>query len=381
MNLNPGIELDIAWGMDDARVRIDAAERVGRVRSWMQDKQLDGVLLSRRDNFAWLTVGGDNHVLKTTETGAGHLLITPDKQYLVAYTMDGERILSEEVPGQGYELVSVRWYEDEPRLKALSLGGARIAADTDLPGALDSSVELSRMHAPLSALELRRYRWLAATTGVTLEEVARRIRPRMSERQVAQEITCLFVSQGIDVDVLLVGSDERVEHIRHVVPSPKSIERYVLFNPTARRWGLHANVSRCVSFGPPKESLKRAFHAVLQMQARILGMLAPGVPYAQILELQKSWYAEFGYPEEWRSHFQGGTTGYVISDAGLGLTGERIADGQAFDWFVTLPGVMVEELALLADGHLELASAGVDWPMAAVPTGQGEIYLPDMWVA
>jgi Xaa-Pro aminopeptidase len=153
-----------------------------------------------------------------------------------------------------------------------------------------------------------------------------------------------------------------------------------LFNPTARRWGLHANVSRCVSFGPPEESLKRAFRAALEMEGKILGELAPGAAYARILERQKQWYAEYGYPDEWHNHFQGGTTGYVISDAGLGLTGERISDGQAFDWFVTLPGVMVEELALLVDGKVELASAGKDWPLAAVPAGQAEIRLPDMWV-
>jgi Xaa-Pro dipeptidase len=375
------MDTEIAWGMDDARVRADAAEKVSRVRAWMEAQRFDSVLISRRDNFAWLTVGGDNHVLKTTEAGVGHLLITPEKQYLVAYTMDGERILGEELPGQGYELAAVRWYEDEPRLKALTLGGPRIAADTPLPGALDCSVALSRMHAPLTPLELGRYRWLAALTGLTLEQVAPGIRPGMSEQKVAQQITCAFVSQGIDVDVLLVGSDERVAHIRHVVPSPKKIERYVLFNPTARRWGLHANVSRCISFGPPQENLQRAFRAALEMEGMILGELVPGAAYAHILERQKQWFAQCGCPDEWRNHFQGGATGYVISDAGLGLTEERVSDGQAFDWFVTLPGVMVEELALLADGKVELASAGQDWPLAAVPSGPAEIHLPDMWMA
>ncbi len=381
MNNHPGTDVEFLRQMDDPRVRADAAEKVRRVRAWMETRQLDAVLISRRDNFAWLTVGGDNHVLKNTEVGVGHLLITPEKQVLLAYTMDGERILGEEIPGQGYELVTARWYEAEPRLKALPLGGKRIAADTALPDVQDCSVELSRMHEPLTSLELQRYRWLAATTGVTLEEVACQIRPGMSEQVVARQITGAFASQGIDIDVLLVGSDARMEQIRHVIPSPKKIERFVLFNPTARRWGLHANVSRCVCFGPPKESLNKAFHAALGVEAKILAMLAPGVPFAQILERQKAWYAECGYPEEWRNHFQGGTTGYVISDAGLCMTAERVKNGQAFDWFVTLPGVMVEELVLLAGGKVEVASIGKDWPLAAISTDRGEISLPDLWIA
>jgi antitoxin VapB len=373
------INVNFPIQMDDPRVRADAAEKVARLRRWLADRGFDAVLISRRDNFAWLTVGGDSHVLKNTEVGVGHLLVTPERLVLFAYRMDGERLLEEELPGQGYELVTTRWYEDEPRLQALRIAGKRVAADTALPGVEDCSLELSRMHAPLTPLELARYRWLARQTGLTLEGIARWVRPGMTEQAVARRITTAFIEQGIDVDVLLTGSDARMERIRHAVPSPKAIERFVLFNPTARRWGLHANVSRCVCFGEPGARLQAAFSAALAMEGRLLGMLAPGLPYAEILACQKAWYAEAGSPEEWRNHFQGGTTGYVISDAALCQTDLTVPDGQAFDWFITFPGVMVEELALLADGKVELASCGQDWPAVRVPGC--ELDLPGMWVA
>jgi Xaa-Pro aminopeptidase len=374
-------ETSFPWQADDPRVRDIAEERVRRLRDWLTARGFDAVLLSRRENFAWLTGGGDNHVLKPTEVGVGHLLVTPTQKYLLAYTMDGERVLSEEVPGQGYDLVTVRWYEDEPRLRALTLAGKRIAADTDFPGVEDCSLELIRMHAPLALFERNRYRWLAYQTGLALEEIARWVRPGLTEQEVARQITTTLISRGMDVDVLLVGSDERMERIRHVVPSPKKIDRFVLFNPTARRWGLHANVSRCVCFGLPKDSLKRAFQAALEIEAKILGKLTPGLPFSQLLDCQKTWYAEAGYPEEWRKHFQGGTTGYTISDASLGLTEERIQGRQAFDYFVTLPGVMVEELVLLWDGQLEVASRGTNWPVIAFPGTLGDINLPALWIA
>lgn len=372
-------DIDFPWLADDPRVRAAAEVKVQKLRDWMEARHLEAVLLSRRDNFAWLTVGGDNHVLKPTEVGVGHLLITPNKKFLLAYTMDGERILNEEIPGQGYELVTVRWYEDEPRLKAVSLAGKRIAADTAIPDTEDCSLELSRMHSPLDSIELLRYRWLGYQTGVALEETAQWVQPGMTEQEVACQITINLVSRGMDVDVLLVGSDDRMEHVRHVIPSPKKIEQYILFNPTSRRWGLHANISRCVSFGRPKEVLEKRFRAAMEIEAKILEALTPGLSFAQLLQSQKNWYAELGYPDEWRNHFQGGTTGYVISDANLGLTEERVMDCQAFDYFVTLPGVMVEELVIL-DNQPEIASLGREWPSTTYSCRDREISLPIMWI-
>ncbi len=41
------------------QVRADALEKQRRLREWMTQNGYDGVLISRRDQFAWLTAGGD----------------------------------------------------------------------------------------------------------------------------------------------------------------------------------------------------------------------------------------------------------------------------------------------------------------------------------
>jgi len=82
-------------GDADLQVLACAAKKRERLRSWLGQNGYSGVIISRRDNFAWLTAGGDNRVLNNTELGAGHLVITPECQYLVAYTMDGRRLLDE----------------------------------------------------------------------------------------------------------------------------------------------------------------------------------------------------------------------------------------------------------------------------------------------
>lgn len=63
--------------------------------------------------------------------GSGTLVITRDKAYLVAHSMDAQRLLAEQAAGQDYELVVMRWYEGDVRQKALELAGKKVASDTD----------------------------------------------------------------------------------------------------------------------------------------------------------------------------------------------------------------------------------------------------------
>ena len=62
---------------------------------------MDGVFLNRRSNFAWFTGGGDNHVFLCSEAGAASLLIMRDKTYVLAHSMDGQRLMEEQVSGLG----------------------------------------------------------------------------------------------------------------------------------------------------------------------------------------------------------------------------------------------------------------------------------------
>ncbi len=373
------LEQRLPHSNEDERVRRDAEHKVRRLRTWLVEQSFDSVLISRRDNFAWLTMGGDSHVLKNTENGVGHLLVTRDRQYLLAYSMDGPRLLEEQLPDQGYELVTTRWYQDEPRLKALELGGKRIAADSAFPGVEDHSVEISRLHDPFTELEMDRCRWLGLQTGLVFETAAARLHPVLSEWEIARIFTDAFAEQQIELDVLLVGTDERAWRFRHVIPTGRRLEKYALLNPAARRWGLHANVSRCISFGQPPENLRRNYRDAAAIMSGVLGMLKPGLAFADVLPALKAWFSDYGYPAGWEQHFPGGTTGYVVADSRC-HTEMRLVRNQAYDWFVTLPGVMVEELALLGDNYLEIPSLGKSWPLVPARDNNFELLLPDILV-
>lgn len=365
---------------DDPMILQDSAEKRQRLRIWMDQQGYQGVIISRRDHFAWITAGGDSRVLNNIESGVAHLLITPTQMYLLAHTMDAERILLEQVPGQGYEPVSMRWHEGDPRLRALSITTGRVAADTSLPGIPKVDSEISFLHYPLTSLEMDRSRWLGRTVNRILEEVAASVRPGETEVEIAQRMHCAHIQKGIDLDVLIVGSDERIQTFRHPLPTEKALRNYLLLHPAARRWGLHANVTRSIHFGEPPETIQRAYQAAATIEARILAMLPQHPRFDAIFENQKKWYAELGMPGEWENHFQGGLTGYVVADALRCQTDSSVKENSAFDWFITVKGAKVEELALTTETGYEIASASGNWPTRNIRTNQGIIRVPDLWI-
>lgn len=365
---------------NDPRIIQDSQEKVKRLRSWMSAQNWDAVLISRRDNFAWLTTGGDNHVLKNTEIGVGHLLITPGEKFILAYSMDGDRLQEMQLAGQDYELRTLSWHEGDPRSLAAGLSEKRIAADTIFPGTSDQSAAIDQLHESLTDLEIERCRWLGMQTALLIESIAGWVRPGMSEKEVERYARIFFLDHKIELDVMLVGSDERIARFYHAMPSNKKINQYFQMNPSARRWGLHANVNRRVSFGAPPEKVQIDHNAALDLECRVLSSLEPGLPFSKILDKQKAWYEELGYTGEWQNHFQGGPTGYRLADAYRCFTDQKIQPRQAFDWFLTVHGLQVEELTLLSDDGLEILSCGAQWPLTPFSWNGKTLDLPDLCV-
>jgi len=364
----------------DQQLLQDTSAKRDRVRTWLDKRGLDGVILSRADNFAWITSGGSNKVIEDLDTGVGHLVITRDRHYLVAYYMDAERLWAEQAPGQGYELVTKFWHEGDERIFAKTLAGKKVGADTLFPGTEHINQEIVELQWPFTDLDLRRTRWLSKQQSDVLEKIFREVEPGMAEIEIGQHVAREFISRGIKVDVPILGSDERIAKYRHVLATNKKLERYLLLGPVISRWGLHSLCSRSMHFGEPPAEVRRAYQAAATIEGRIFSELREGLKFSKILELQKRWYTELGYPDGWNYHFQGGPTGYVIVDVSQNQTDNVIRAPQPYSWFTTIRGAKVEELSILTTGGLEIASLGDHWPTISVETEKGSILVPDMLV-
>ena len=84
----------------------EISEKVRNIRRWLDESELGGVLLNSQPNFAWLTAGGHNHVSIGDSGGVASLLVTPDREYLLANNIELGRLLAEEVEGLPFEAVS-----------------------------------------------------------------------------------------------------------------------------------------------------------------------------------------------------------------------------------------------------------------------------------
>jgi len=362
----------------------DVEVKEERVRAFLVQEGLDALVLGRQDNFAWITAGGDNRVINNTDMGEGFVVITRDHKWLVAHHMDGRRFVEEQTPGQGYELVTLYWHQGAQADKIAELTrGQRVAADFALPGARHYTSEIVDLHYPFTDLDLKRLRWVGRTSNEIITRVAQSLEPGTPENEVAARLAYEYTYQGMLLDALMVGADERISRYRHPLAGDKPIQRYAFLHPAARRWGLHANITRLVYFGEPPGAVRAAHRAVTTVGAHVAKMLAPGVRFADILAEEKRLYAELGYPDEWNYHFLGGISGYILVDPARCLNAEaRVVERQSYGYFITITGAKFEELMILTEEGIEIASLprGGKWPTRMVSTPHGDIAVPEILI-
>jgi Xaa-Pro dipeptidase len=355
-----------------------------RVRDFLEKEGLDALVLGRQDNFAWVTAGGDNRVINNSDMGEGFVVITKDHKWLVAHHMDGRRFIEEQAPDQGYELVTLYWHQGTTAEEILELtAGMRVGADFTLPGARQYGPEIVDLHYPFTDLDLKRLRWVGRKSNEIITRVAEDLKPGMTESEVAARFAYEYTLQGMSLDALMVGADERISRYRHPLAGDKAIDRYAFLHPAARRWGLHANVTRLVHFGEPPEEIRSAHRAVTTVGAHVATMLTPGVRFADILAEEKRLYTVLGYPDEWNYHFLGGISGYTLVDPTRCLDPEaRVVLRQSYGYFITITGAKFEELMVLTENGVEIASLPADgeWPTRVASTPNGDITVPDILV-
>ena len=74
----------------------ESVEKLARVRKYIKAQGLDGLVLATRANFAWLSGGGDNHVVSQADVGVGALVVTAKQAFLVANKIEIDRLATEE---------------------------------------------------------------------------------------------------------------------------------------------------------------------------------------------------------------------------------------------------------------------------------------------
>lgn len=153
------------------------------------DRRYGALIITRRDQYAWITAGADAVSSRVSPTSPVFLVLTPERHYAIGYTMDLPYAMDAGLSALNYEPVLLPTFGAGPTETALSLVSGRVAADTDLPGATNEYNLLVSLHEPLTSTEMTRYRQMATEGAKIMRDLAFWVQPGMSEQEVLAHIT------------------------------------------------------------------------------------------------------------------------------------------------------------------------------------------------
>ena len=360
-----------------------------RLGGFLERHKLDGVLLTRRDNFSWITAGRDNHIANNTPQGVASILATRDgTRVCFANTIEAPRMQREELDGTGIETVSFPWYDPAAARKTVEPiilggggggggGGRKIAADGETFGLPLAALprEFDELRWSLTDGEIERYRNGGRRAAAAMERACRELRQGISENEAAGLLDYEMHRAGLNPLVTLVAADERIARFRHPIPTDHSIRDHVMLVTCAAWGGLISCLTRFVRFSPMPKELAAKHQAVCNVDATVNFATKPGRTLGEIFKDLQQAYAANGFAEQWQLHHQGGPTGYNNRE-GIGTPGNAtvVRDNQAFAWNPSITGTKCEDTVLIpADGKPEVLTAhSQDWPTieGRAPDGQ-----------
>jgi len=358
----------------------ELAAKEGRVLDFLTREGLDGLVLSKPGNFAWMTCGGSNHVAVNADIGVAHVLVTRAGKWILCDNIEVRRVMDEEVAELGCASSSWYWYEDAmPAALERLARGARLGSDSGRHGTRNTDAVLGQLRASLLPAEIERYRRLGELTAESMTQACLRIKPGMSEHQVARLLGGAMLARGVFPVVLLIAADERAYSYRHPLPTDKAIDQHVMLVTCGRKWGLILSMTRMVHFGALPGELRRKHDAVTRVDATFIANSSPGARIGDVFQAGVDAYAAAGFPDEWRLHHQGGPTGYAGREfRATQASDEVVVENQAFAWNPSIAGTKSEDTIIATPEGPEVISATPELPAVKVEIGDGVIERADI---
>ncbi|HYG76978.1 MAG TPA: M24 family metallopeptidase [Planctomycetota bacterium] len=346
--------------------------KVKKIRAYLRQHGLGGVLLSTQALFAWATGGRDNHVVLGSDNGFAQLLVTPEEVVVLATTIEMPRLLEEEfadTKGLRIQLTAYPWFKDgalDHELQKI-LQGRVFASDSGLGARLTD--DFIAMTFALTPTEVERYRVLGRDCSLAMEEALAEVKPGDTEHHLAGLICARMWDHSVRPQLSLVASDERAYKFRHPIPQNKKIKKHILAVLCGKRGGLITNVTRMLHFGRKlPDDLRRKHDAVCSVDMAFNAATRVGVPLKDVFAAGIAEYEAQGFAQEWKLHHQGGPTGYQgRSYLGRPTEDRPVLEQQAFAWNPSIAGTKSEDTILVTASGPEFLSAPTRrWPAVEV---------------
>jgi Xaa-Pro aminopeptidase len=331
----------------------------------MERRGVDAVVLRRPANFAWYTGGADSKVDRVAPEGVADLIVRADSQLVLTSTIEAPRMRAEQTPD--IEVAEYPWHEDRAGALRHVLGDSRAGSDLGLTGTVDLSDEIARLRRTLDRDAVESLRAVGRDATAAMADAAATVEAGMTEHEAAAALAAACRSRALTATVLLAAADDRIGLYRHPLPVGASIERRAMLVASAERGGLYANLTRIVELEEPDPELARRLRACNEILARMRDEATrPGRTLAEAFADCRGFYADAGFPDEWRLHHQGGLTGYGSRELiATPSTDHVIEPGQAFAWNPSVTGAKAEETFVLTEAGPEVLAGTA---LAAAPS-------------
>jgi Xaa-Pro aminopeptidase len=350
----------------------ERAQKRARLHALLDRDGLDAIVMRAPPDVAWWSCGGRGHIAAGDPVSPAAIVVTRDSETVLTTATDAARMADEELsalvgegPDAGARLVVVPW---ELPVEAHLPTGDRVADDVPRYGALDGRELLEEARRSLTDEEAQRYRDLCHDAAIAVTDAAKELMGGMTEYSAAGLLSVALLDREIEPVVLSVAGASRIGRYRQPPPTVARLGPLAMLAVCGRRHGLHANLTRFVSFGPLDDELADAQIRLLQVEAAYLDALWPGQLVGETFRAGAATYGGVGFhPEEWRNDNQGGPCGYLRRDH-LATAEDHTAAmvGQAFAWSPSVPSLRCEDTVLLTDIGLEVLTVDPRWPTVEI---------------
>jgi Xaa-Pro aminopeptidase len=354
----------------------DVADRQRQLANLLREKGVTGLLLSRPENFAWLTGGADSTRSGTVETAA-RLFVTAEARLLVTNNVHSQYLFDRELPGLGFQLKERPWYEPADQLALDLCRGRTVASDDGFAKTLDLSGELAKLRLPLAEREKNALRLLGREVAHAVEATARGCRVGDTEAEVAAELAHRLVKRQIVPVRMQVCADGRFRRYPQYPYGTEQVGTSCVIAAVGRRNGLHVACCRAVLFAEDP-TFRESLHKATLMQTTGLFFSRSGAALSDVWAKVRRIYEKFGVPDEWQLADQGEVTGYALSEARVVPTSDFVlAADMPIHWHPAVGPALTGDTVLVRDGMPELLTPSDDWPQITVTVKGEPIARPD----
>jgi antitoxin VapB len=239
---------------------------------------------------------------------------------------------------------------------------------------------LAGLRLPLTPQEADRLASLGPECAEALEGALRDWRPSERECDLAARIAAALEERRLLASLILVGGARRRRAFRHPIPTDAVTGQDALAIIVGIRGGLNVSCSRTVCAGAPHADLEARHRAACAVEAAMIAATRPGRSWESVVDVAKVAYAEAGYPDEWRAHFQGGPVGYLSREfdvvPGTASAATLITLGAGFAWNPTVQGGKSEDTFIVGEDGARSVSNTDAWPSMTIDTQLGPLRRP-----